>query len=217
MHRVLVVEDDVLTAAVIRDLLVSVGHAVTVARSSAEGVAAFEAAPVDLVLLDRVLPDGDGHEVLEQIRRRSDVPVIILSARTAPTEKVSGLDRGADDYITKPFADEELLARVRARLRRHTARPTAVRFGAVVADLSAGVVTVADKPAHLTPTELRLLEVLLDRSGGTVRRDELIAVLSAEDATEQALQTHMSRLRRKLLADGERIKTAWGVGYRLDA
>lgn len=216
MHRVLVVEDDVLTAAVIRDLLVSVGHAVTVARTSAEAVAAFATGAFELVLLDRVLPDGDGHGVLAQIRRQSNVPVIILSARGGATEKVSGLDLGADDYITKPFADDELLARVRARLRRHAARPTAVRFGAVVADLSAGWVTVADAPAHLTPTELRLLEVLLDRNGATVRRDELIAVLSAEDATEQALQTHMSRLRRKLKEDGDRIKTAWGVGYRIE-
>ncbi len=218
MSRILVVEDDALTAQVIHDCLVVQGYEVDRARDGDEGLAFFISADYDLVLLDLILPSVDGLEVLGQIRARSDVPVIILTARDDGEEKVAGLESGADDYVTKPFRSDELVARVRARLRRPVPGRGAERvqsFGEVVLDLGARVVTVAGEVAHLTPTEFRLLEVLVENAGLTVRRDDLIVILGGQDATEQALQTHVSRLRRKLGSDGERIKTAWGVGYRL--
>lgn len=217
MARILVVEDDALTAQVIRDALTFVGYQVEVARDGEDALAMFIASEFDLVLLDLILPSVSGLEILAQVRLRSDLPVIILTARDEGEEKVTGLDLGADDYITKPFRSDELLARVRARLRRPVSRAAdrVQTLGDVAVDLGARVVTVGGEPAHLTPTEFRLLEILMEHSGVTVRRDDLVLTLGGEDATEQALQTHVSRLRRKLGADGDRIKTAWGVGYRL--
>ncbi len=217
MARILVVEDDALTAQVIRDALTFVGYQVEVARDGEDALAMFIASEFDLVLLDLILPSVSGLEILAQVRLRSDLPVIILTARDEGEEKVTGLDLGADDYITKPVRSDELLARVRARLRRPVSRAAdrVQTLGDVAVDLGARVVTVGGEPAHLTPTEFRLLEILMEHSGVTVRRDDLVLTLGGEDATEQALQTHVSRLRRKLGADGDRIKTAWGVGYRL--
>lgn len=217
MARILVVEDDALTAQVIRDALTFFGYEVEVARDGEAALAQFVATEFDLVLLDLILPSVSGLEILAEVRRRSDVPVIILTARDEGEEKVAGLDLGADDYVTKPFRSDELLARVRARLRRLPGRVAdrVQTLGDVVIDLGARLVTVAGEPAHLTPTEFRLLEILVEHSGLTVLRDDLVLALGGEDATEQALQTHVSRLRRKLGADGDRIKTAWGVGYRL--
>jgi len=217
MARILVVEDDALTAQVIRDALTFFGYEVELARDGEAAMALFVASEFDLVLLDLILPSVSGLEILAEVRRRSDVPVIILTARDEGEEKVAGLDLGADDYVTKPFRSDELLARVRARLRRLPGRVAdrVQTLGDVVIDLGAPLVTVAGEPAHLTPTEFRLLEILVEHLGLTVRRDDLVLALGGEDATEQALQTHVSRLRRKLGADGDRIKTAWGVGYRL--
>lgn len=218
MARILVVEDDVLTAQVIRDALTFHGYHVEVATDGEEGLALFVAVDFDLVLLDLVLPSVSGFEILAQMRLRSDTPIIILTARDEGEEKVTGLDLGADDYVTKPFRSDELLARVRARLRRPItgrAMDRVQTFGDVVIDLGARLVTVGGDQAHLTPTEFRLLEILVEHTGLTVRRDDLVLTLGGEEATEQALQTHVSRLRRKLGADGDRIKTAWGVGYRL--
>lgn len=218
MSRILVIEDDALTAMVIRDCLTVHGYGVEVARDGDEGLSAFIALDFDLVLLDLILPSVDGLEVLAQIRARSDVPVIILTARDDGEEKVAGLESGADDYVTKPFRSDELVARVRARLRRPLPGRGVDRlqtFGEVVMDLAGRVVTVAGEQAHLTPTEFRLLEILIENAGMTVRRDDLIVTLGGAEATEQALQTHVSRLRRKLGEDGDRIKTSWGIGYRL--
>lgn len=217
MSRILVVEDDVLTAQVIHDCLVAHGYGVEIARDGDDALAAFFGLDFDLILLDLILPSVGGLEVLAQIRTRSNVPVIILTARDDGEEKVAGLDGGADDYITKPFRADELIARVRARLRRPPGRGAerVQTFGEVVMDLGGRIVTVAGEPAHLTPTEFRLLEILIENAGLTVRRDDLIVILGGAEATEQALQTHVSRLRRKLGVDGDRIKTSWGIGYRL--
>ncbi len=217
MARILVVEDDALTAQVIFDALTFHGYTCEIARDGEEALALFIALDFDLVLLDLILPAVSGFEVLAQMRLRSDLPIVILTARDDGEEKVTGLDLGADDYITKPFRSDELLARVRARLRRPVSGRTerVHNFGDVIIDLGARVVTVGGEQAHLTPTEFRLLEILVENAGATVRRDDLVVILGGEDASEQALQTHVSRLRRKLGTDGDAIKTAWGVGYRL--
>jgi DNA-binding response OmpR family regulator len=222
MARILVIEDDALLAEIVRDELTRNGYEVVVAPDGARGLAEFARREPHLVLLDLILPDRNGFAILSDLRASSTVPVIIVTSRDYPEEKVTGLDLGADDYITKPFRADELLARIRARLRSQAnlaeGGGAGVRsFGNVTVDLGARTVGVEEKPAHLTPTEFKLLEYLLRRQGKAVRREQLIAALAGgEDATEQALQTHISRLRRKLGPDGDRILTVWGVGYRLD-
>lgn len=221
MSRILVIEDDRFLAEVIREELTRHGFAVTVANDGASGIQAFQKKEPDLVLLDLILPDRTGFSILADLRGHSSVPVIILTSKDGGEEKVTGLDLGADDYVTKPFRTEELLARIRARLRRPAAtrEPYGTRaFGVVTVDLGARTVMVRGSEANLTPTEFKLLEVLLRRQGKAVKREQLIAALHGGDqATEQALQTHISRLRKKLENDGDRIRTVWGVGYRLDA
>ena len=221
MSRILVIEDDRFLAEVIREELTRHGFTVTVTHDGASGIQAFQKREPDLVLLDLVLPDRTGFSILADLRGHSSVPVIILTSKDGGEEKVTGLDLGADDYVTKPFRTDELHARIRARLRRPAAtrEPYGSRsFGAITVDLGARTVMVRGAEANLTPTEFKLLEVLLRRQGKAVRREMLVAALHGGDqATEQALQTHISRLRKKLDVDGERIRTVWGIGYRLDA
>lgn len=225
MARILVVEDDPFLQEVIRSELERNGFQVVLARDGTAGIAMFALHDPDLVLLDLVLPDRTGYAVLQELRAQStSVPIMMVTSRDGTEEKVASLDLGADDYIVKPFKPDELFARIRARLRRAVgpaadeAHNQVFRMGNAAVDLDARTVSVDGEPAHLTPTEFKLLEILIRKRGKAVRREALInALLGGEEATEQALQTHISRLRRKLGGEGERIKTVWGVGYRLDA
>lgn len=217
--HILLVEDDPTLGELLETELIRAGYSCSWSQDGTGGLAHFEAKEPDLVLLDLMLPDQSGFSVLSKIRESSQVPVIVLTAHNMSEDKVQGLDLGADDYVTKPFWNDELLARIRARLRRPTAAKEDARhsFGAVEIDLDARTVVVAGAEARLTPTEFELLEYLVMRLGRAVRREQLVsAVLRGDEATEQALQTHISRLRRKLKADGGRIRTVWGIGYRLD-
>lgn len=225
MARILVVEDDPFLQEVIRSELERNGFQVVLARDGTAGIAMFALHDPDLVLLDLVLPDRTGYAVLQELRAQSaSVPIMMVTSRDGTEEKVASLDLGADDYIVKPFKPDELFARIRARLRRAGGTPSdeahnqVFRMGSAAVDLDARTVNVDGEPAHLTPTEFKLLEILIRKRGKAVRREGLInALLGGEESTEQALQTHISRLRRKLGGEGERIKTVWGVGYRLDA
>lgn len=220
-EHLLVVEDEEDILELLRYNLAKEGYRVTGALSGEEALRAARSSPPDLIVLDLMLPGMDGLTVcreLKQDARTREVPIIILTAKGEEADIVAGLELGADDYVTKPFASDELVARVRARLRRPPGGRSLGRihtFGEVVMDLVARVVLVRGEQAHLTPTEYRLLEIFVENAGLTVRRDDLILVVGGNDATEQALQTHVSRLRRKLADDGDRIKTAWGIGYRL--
>lgn len=205
---------------IVRDELQRARYDVVVASDGAQGLAEFRRAVPDLVLLDLILPDRGGFSILCDIRAVAQTPVIILTSRDQGEEKVTGLDLGADDYVTKPFRVDELMARIRANLRKSKQRSEADaehRFGEVEVDFSARTVDVAGRPAHLTPTEFRLLEFLIRQRGRALQRERLLAALTGgEAATAQALQTHISRLREKLGPDGKRIRTVWGIGYRLD-
>lgn len=221
MTRILLIEDDALIAEIIGDELTRHGYQVTVGSDGASGLAAFTAHEPALVLLDLVLPDRDGLDLLTEMRARSAaVPIVILTSRSAGGELVEAFRRGADDYVTKPFRPDELIERIRARLRRPgtIADGSDTRgFGRVSVDFRARTVDVGGEAAHLTPTEFKLLEQLLRREGSVVKREQLIeALVGGEEGTEQALHTQISRLRRKLGADGGRIGTVWGVGYRLE-
>ncbi len=221
MARILLIEDDQSLGGLLEVELRRAGHDCTWAMDAFSGLSRFRAVDPELVLLDLNLPDHSGFDVLEQIRVDSLVPVIILTARNRNDDKVRGFDLGADDYVTKPFWHEELLARIRARLRRPAPQEGGSdrirRHGVLSVDLEGRTVSVAGKVPHLTPTEFDLLAYLLHREGRAVRRQQLIDdVLVGEESTETALQTHISRLRRKLGEAGPRISTVWGIGYRFD-
>jgi DNA-binding response OmpR family regulator len=167
------------------------------------------------VILDLMLPGLHGLDVLKRLREECDVPVLVLSARNETPDKVRALKLGADDYVTKPFWPEELLARVAARMRRPVLqRSGALQWGELAVDLGGRGVRVAGEPVELTRAEFDILAALARRPGSAVSR----AVLDPErEGGERTLDVHVSRLRKKLGPCGRLIGTVWGVGYRLEA
>ncbi|HEX3492106.1 MAG TPA: response regulator [Streptosporangiaceae bacterium] len=234
--RVLIVEDEPALLRALRIDLRARGFEVHTASRAQEALDQAARWPPDAVLLDLGLPDRDGTEVIQELRTWSNVPVIVLSGRSAAQDKIVALDAGADDYVTKPFAMDELLARLRAALRREDAvRPaTAVTIGRTQVDLAAHKVVrqpaggggAADgqpgpgaEPVHLTPTEWRLLEILLRAPGQLVPSSRLLAQVwgSGFEHNAHYLRFHMARLRRKLEEDPPRprhLLTEPGMGYR---
>jgi two-component system response regulator MtrA len=215
--RVLLVEDDrVLGAQVARDLTLQ-GYSVQwIQRGDDARVAGLRG--IDLVVLDLSLPEVDGLVVLDAIRRRADVPILVLTGRTGKDGVVAALDAGADDYLTKPFWPGELVARVQARLRRPAlARDATLRVGGVAIDAAARSVAVNGEPRTLTRVEFDLLLALARRPGAALTRTQLVdGVLDPErEGTERTLDVHISRLRKKLGAEGQRIRTVRGIGYKL--
>ena len=174
---------------------------------------------VDLVVLDLMLPGAYGMDLLKQLREHSVVPVLVLSARNDTADKVRALKLGADDYLTKPFWPEELLERVRARLRRPTmARERVVTVGPLRLDLEGREVSLNGVAVDLTPVEFAILAALAERPGSALTRRSLVerALDPDRDGNERTLDVHVSRLRKKLGA-GNLVETVWGIGYRLHA
>jgi two-component system KDP operon response regulator KdpE len=178
----------------------------------------------NLIVLDLGLPDGDGIDFIRDVREWSNVPIIVLSARVAETEKIKALDAGADDYLTKPFGSGELLARVRATLRRQRAPATndngAIQFGDVTVDLRERTVTKSGTNVHLTPTEYRLLTALLNNAGRVVTNPQLLREVWGPSHSESGhyLRVYMGHLRQKLEDDPAQpkyLQTETAVGYRL--
>ena len=216
MTKLLLVEDDDALGQQVSDNLAAAGYQV---EWEQDGDQALERKPEDyaLILLDLMLPGTYGLDILKHYRQSADVPVIILSARDETRDKVRGLELGADDYLTKPFWPEELLARVSARLRRPALQRGEVwTLGDLRIDTKSRVVTIREDPVNLTPTEFELLSALVRRKGQAISRSALLDAALDPDrqGTERTLDVHMSRLRRKLGDLGERIETVWGVGYR---
>jgi two-component system response regulator MtrA len=215
--RILLVEDDdALGAQIARDLG-GAGYAVKWLRDG-DDAAREELEGVDLVILDLMLPGTYGLDVLKRYRSHSDVPVLILSARQETSDKVRGLELGADDYLVKPFWPEELLARVKARIRRPMLERTNVlRLGELTIDREKRTVFVGDAPVDPTPAELEILLALAKRAGSAIARTTLVeAALDPDrEGNERTLDVHVSRLRKKLGAEGKRVETVWGIGYRL--
>ena len=218
--EILVIEDDVKMGELLVCELGKAGYRVRWAVDARSGLRRFAEQPADLILLDLVLPDQLGFVVLAEIRRTSDVPVILLTGRNLVSEKVLGFDLGADDYDTKPFWMEELLARIAIRLRpRKVSVDKPIRhIGDLEVDMEGHRVFVERQPVALTPTEFAILGFLAQRPGRAIRREELYDLLPKDgDTPEAALNIHMHRLRRKLGHWGDRIGTVWGIGYRLEA
>jgi two-component system response regulator MtrA len=218
-ERILVVEDDERLGRQVREHLEGAGFAVTWLKDGDDALA-HDFHPYALVVLDLMLPGAYGLDVLKRLRETAAVPVLVLSARSTAPDKVRALRLGADDYMTKPFWPEELLARVQARLRRpELRRGGALRFGGLTVDLDARRVEADGRAVDLTRTEFDLVAALARRPGAAVSRAWLLEnVLDPDrEATERTLDVHLSRIRRKLGPSGGRIATVWGVGYRLDA
>jgi two-component system response regulator MtrA len=218
--RILLVEDDLRLGEQLQPELERAGHQVTWKRDAKTGLNTFFELEPDVVLLDLMLPDGSGYNLLKAIRKESTTPVIVISARSLGEDKVRALDLGADDYVTKPFWTNELTARIRAVVRRlggvrEPAKES--EFGDVSIDKVARLVYVSGVDVSLTPTEFELLTFFVDRPQQALRRERIIdAVFKNPDSATEALQTHISRLRKKLGIDGARIETVWGIGYRFN-
>jgi len=214
--RVLVVEDDAELGAQIVRHLEGAGLVVRWVRDGKEA-RDVDLAPFALVVLDLMLPGMYGLDVLKHFRKTSDVPVLMLTARNETSDKVRALALGADDYVTKPFWPEELVARVQARLRRPVmTRGDVVACGSLRIDLAAHTVRVGDTSLELTPVELSLLVALARRPGSAMTRASLVEA-ALDLGNERTLDVHVSRLRKKLGDAGPRIATVWGIGYRLEA
>jgi DNA-binding response OmpR family regulator len=228
-RAILVVEDDRKTAAAVRLYLQSAGCEVAVAHDGRQALEAARARRPDLVVLDVMLPEVDGLSVCRTLREEGDVPVILLTARTTEEDKLRGLDLGADDYVTKPFSPRELVARVRAVLRRagppearagNEGGPSSLRFRDLIVDLAGRAVTVRGEAVALTPNELRILETLAGAPGRTFTRAELVerALGWNFEGMDRTVDAHIKNLRRKIdprTAEGASwIDTVYGVGYR---
>ena len=227
MSLVLVVEDEVDLSHIMRDRLIADGHEVVVVHDGASAMAAVAKRVPDCVLLDWLLPDVDGLTVCRRLREGHLMPIIMVTARTEEVDRVLGLEVGADDYLVKPFGLRELLARVRAMLRRvdlegvRRARTTdgKVQSGTLTIDTNSRIATLDGAPMHLTRKEFELLTVLVSNPGRAFSREFLVEQIWGSDfeGYGRAIDTHITRLRRKLGPIGERIATVWGVGYRFSA
>ena len=227
MSLVLVVEDEVDLSHIMRDRLIADGHEVVVVHDGAAAMAAVAKRVPDCVLLDWLLPDVDGLTVCRRLREGHLMPIIMVTARTEEVDRVLGLEVGADDYLVKPFGLRELLARVRAMLRRVDLEgvrraPTTdgkVQSGTLTIDTNSRIATLDGAPMHLTRKEFELLTVLVSNPGRAFSREFLVEQIWGSDfeGYGRAIDTHITRLRRKLGPIGERIATVWGVGYRFSA
>jgi DNA-binding response OmpR family regulator len=217
--KILLVEDDENLG---RQIVAALEGAQLEATWIKNGSNALAESPDDyhLLILDLMLPGAYGLDILKTFRLESDVPVLILSARNETEDKVRALQLGADDYVSKPFWPEELLARVQARMRRPVLqRSDVIKAGDLSIDINARRVLVEDVPVELTRVEFDLLAALAKRPGAAVPRAWLAEhVLDPErEGTERTLDVHVSRLRKKLGACGKCVATVWGVGYRLES
>lgn len=223
MHpRILIVEDDPNVALVLQDALSAEGYATEHAPDGSRAMQAALGKPFDLALLDVGLPDKDGFAVCDELRRSGKhLPILFLTARTTPDDKVRGLRMGADDYVTKPFHVPELLARIQALLRRTQLHPPTVlidhRFGHVFVDFYRGRATKSGSPIDLTTKELILLRYLIARRGSTVSREELLSeVWGYQSTNTRTVDVHIATLRQKLEDDPHNpryVLTARGEGY----
>lgn len=221
MALILVVEDEPEIAEILESYLRRDGYRTERAGDGKRALELFRAAKPDLVLLDIMLPGLDGMEVLRRIRSEGSIPVIMVTARTEDLDKLLGLELGADDYVTKPFSPREVVARVKAVLRR-TGTPennkTVFRAGPLEVDTERVLARINEHRLDLTPTEFRLLETLVRVPGRAFSRLELLeAALPDSDALERVVDVHLKNLRRKLETAGAPylLETVRGVGYRL--
>jgi two-component system, OmpR family, alkaline phosphatase synthesis response regulator PhoP len=222
-RRILIVEDEMKIASLVRDYLEHAGFEVTVTGDGDAAVAAARGHHPDLVVLDLGLPRRDGLDVARELRRTSTVPIVMLTARGEESDRIVGLELGADDYVVKPFSPKELVARVRAVLRRTDpttgAKAEHLRVGSLEVDLAKMRVTVDGGPVDLTPTEFELLTTLAREPGRVFTRGQLLDAIHgvAIESYERAIDAHVKNLRKKIEPEPGKpryVLTVHGVGYR---
>ena len=219
--RVLVVDDEVHVQNLLRLYLERSGYEVETCGDGEGALEAIERQPPDLVLLDLMLPGINGLELCRQLRGESELPIIMLTARSTERDRLRGLRDGADDYVTKPFSPPEVVLRVEAVLRRvqrsSEQEPTHLDVGQIALDREAHVVRVSEREVSLTPTEFRLLECLMSSPGRTFTRQQLLDRVAGPDFAgfDRNVDVHVANLRRKLGIAPSPIRTVYGVGYRL--
>lgn len=221
MGNILIVEDDPNIRKLVRVNLLKRGYSVSEAEDSHQAIDLFQKESVDLVLLDLMLPGLSGVDICKWIRERSDIPIIVLSARLEEDLKVAALDAGADDYVTKPFGSEELLARVRAFLRRNYVSAqlsdSLIQIGELRIDLEERRVFIGDNDLHLTRTEYGILAELVQHLDAIVMHDELITKVWGVEyrGSNHYLHTYLGRLRKKMGDYSDLLETVPGMGYNL--
>jgi len=222
MARILIVDDEPEIVRLVVDYMSAAGFNTATARTGDEALAQAQAGPPDLVILDLGLPGLDGLDVTRTLRRTSDVPIIMLTARDDETDKLIGLELGADDYVTKPFSPRELVARVRAVLRRRAGsrQSDVINAGDLALDVPRMRVSRDGQQIELTATEFALLEALARQPGRVFTRSQLLDAIHgvAFESYERAIDAHIKNIRRKLEPDPHSpryILTVYGVGYRL--
>jgi DNA-binding response OmpR family regulator len=218
--RLLLIEDDARLAEMIRDYLGGAGFRVTRAETGAAGLALQARQPFDVIVLDLMLPDMDGLDVCRQIRQRAGVPILMLTARGDATDRIVGLEMGADDYLPKPFEPRELLARLRAILRRSRsgAGSDVLRFGKLEIDRNARQVRLDGEARPLTSHQFALLLALAEHAGRVLSREALMDMVKAEplEAYDRSIDVHISRIRAAIEDDARkprRVITVRGAGY----
>ena len=227
MHTILICDDERDIVSALRIYLEAEGYNCLCYYSGEEALEKLENSDVQLVLLDIMMPGLDGIETINRIRLKSNVPVIFLSAKAEDTDKILGLNLGADDYVTKPFNPVELMARVRSQLRRYTflggtaAKEDSLRAGGIVMDDREKLVTLDSEPVKLTPTEYDILRLLLKNPGKVFRPDEIYRAVRNEEpyGAEASIAVHIRHLREKLEIDPAEpryIKAVWGQGYKIE-
>jgi DNA-binding response OmpR family regulator len=226
-RKILVVDDDPKTVSLVKLYLESDGHKVLCAYDGVEALRLAREERPNLIVLDLMLPGLDGLQVCRTLRTESDVPVIMLTAKTTEGDKLTGLELGADDYVTKPFSPRELAARIKVVLRRTVSEslergPEQAAYGDLKMDFRQHTVSIAGRPVALTPTEFRLLGTLVREAGQVLSREQLIQrVLGLDfDGFDRTIDVHVLNLRRKLGDDPARpryIKTVYGAGYKFEA
>ena len=218
---ILVVDDEAKVARLARDYLEKNGFRVLTASDGQSALALARREKPDLLILDLMLPVIDGREVCRILRRESDVPIIMLTALSEEIDQVTGLEIGADDYITKPFSPRAMIARVRALLRRTRGdikAPNVLRIGGLEIDIEEHTVTFNDSELRLTPNEFKLLQIFASRPRQTLTREQLLEDLhGSASSIDRSVDSHVKNLRKKLeAASGEpMIETVYGIGYRL--
>lgn len=224
-HRVLVIDDDRKLGRLIRDYLEPLGYAITLAVTGPEGLEQARAEPFDAILLDVMLPGLDGFDVLRELRKTHDTPVLMLTARGEEADRIVGLEMGADDYLPKTFSSRELLARLRAVMRRGVRRAAAepaaeLVVGPLRLDLGTRIAALADHPLTLTPVEFDLLAALARTPGRIRTREQLLEEIRDRDydVFDRSVDVHISALRKKLGDDPREprfIQTVRSAGYLL--
>ncbi len=219
-HMILIVEDDIIIANWVRVFFEEAGFAVEVAHEGRTGLSLARSLAPDLIVLDLMLPLLDGMELCQILRRESDVPILMLTAKESLADRTKGLDSGADDYVVKPFDPEEVVARAKAVLRRVNDKvQQRLRIDYITIDETTQRVMIDEKPIKLSQTQFLLLATFMRHANQVLTRDHLIALTFDEefDGYDRAIDNHILRLRKRISVDGHQpIQTVYGVGYRFE-